>query len=115
MRTKYFMLICIVFSFSICQVYAFDFHWEITETPEGQEIATVVQPVQVIILDEPLEIADNSASIRMLQKYSVHLGTEWNAAHAYRLLSLKLYHNERTLFGIETSPICLYTHQPTHP
>ena len=88
MRTKYFMLICIVFSFSICQVYAFDFHWEITETPEGQEIATVVQPVQVIILDEPLEIADNSASIRMLQKYSVHLGTEWNAAHAYRLLQI---------------------------
>ena len=88
MRTKYFMLICIVFSFSICQVYAFDFHWEITETPEGQEIATVVQPVQVIILDEPLEIADNSASIRLLQKYSVHLGTEWNAAHAYRLLQI---------------------------
>ena len=88
MHTKYFMLICIVFSFSICQVYAFDFHWEITETPEGQEIATVVQPVQVIILDEPIEIADNSASIRLLQKYSVHLGTEWNAAHAYRLLQI---------------------------
>ena len=85
---RYILLIIFLLCLFSLPSGAFDFHWEITETPEGQEIATVVQPVQVIILDEPLEIADNSASIRLLQKYSVHLGTEWNAAHAYRLLQI---------------------------
>ena len=86
MRTKYFMLICIVFSFSICQVYAFDFHWEITETPEGQEIATIIKPVEVMILDEPVLVSSVSASLELARRYSVYLGAEWDQPHAYRLL-----------------------------
>ena len=65
---------------------AYEFHWEIDETPEGQESATIVEPVQVMILDDQVEIPSDSASISLLKRYSVHLGTEWSGAHAYRLL-----------------------------
>ena len=68
--------------------HAFEFSWQIDETPEGQESATVVQPVEVVILDESIEIADNSASIRLMKKYSVHLGEEWDTAHSYQLLQI---------------------------
>ena len=103
MRTKYFMLICIVFSFSICQVYAFDFHWEITETPEGQETATIIKPVEVMILDEPVLVSSVSASLELARRYSVYLGAEWDQPHAYRLLQTfksipqkKNYHYDET-------------------
>ena len=65
---------------------AYEFHWEIDETPEGQESATIVEPVQVTILDEPVEISSHSASIWLMKRYSVHIGTEWSGAHAYKLL-----------------------------
>ena len=65
---------------------AYEFHWEIDETPEGQESATVVEPIQVTILDEQIEISGHSASLWLMHRYSVHLGTEWSAEHAYKLL-----------------------------
>ena len=68
--------------------HAFEFSWQLDETPEGQESSTVVQPVKVVILDEQIEIADDSASIRLMQKYSVHLGKEWDAAYAHRLVQI---------------------------
>ncbi len=74
--------LCVIVS----HVNAYDFHWEIDETPEGQESATVVEPVQVTILDEQIEISSHSASLWLMKRYSVHLGTEWSGAHAYKLL-----------------------------
>ena len=68
--------------------HAFEFSWQLDKTPEGQESSTVVQPVEVVILDEKIEIADDSASIRLMQKYSVHLGKEWDAAYAHRLVQI---------------------------
>ena len=64
---------------------AFDFSWEIDETPEGSESATVVEPVQVILLDEAIAVPSHSAALKLMQKYSVHLGPEWSQGHAYRL------------------------------
>ena len=65
---------------------AFTYHWEIDETPEGSESATVVEPIQVTLLDEPIQVASHSASLALMRKYSVHLGPEWDPGHAYRLL-----------------------------
>ena len=65
---------------------AYEFQWEIDETPEGEESATIVEPVQVTILDEQVELSSHSASIWLMKRYSVHLGTEWSGAHAYKLL-----------------------------
>ena len=75
-----------LFSSVICQGNAFTYHWEIDETPEGNESATVVEPVQVTLLDEPIQVVSHSASLALMRKYSVHLGPEWSLGHAYRLL-----------------------------
>ena len=65
---------------------AFTYHWEIDETPEGSESATVIEPVEVTLLDEQIQVASHSASLALMRKYSVHLGLEWDPGYAYRLL-----------------------------
>ena len=65
---------------------AFNYHWEIDETPEGSESATVVEPVEVTLLDEQIQVPSHSASLALMRKYSVHLGPEWDPGYAYRLL-----------------------------
>ena len=64
----------------------FTYHWEIDETPEGSESATVVEPIEVTLLDEQIQVPAHSASLALLRKYSVHLGPEWDPGYAYRLL-----------------------------
>ena len=87
MKTNCFVLFLAIFlCVIVSQSAAFNYHWEIDETPEGQESATVVEPVQVTILDEQVEISPHSASIWLMKRYSVHLGVEWSGAHAYKLL-----------------------------
>ena len=87
MKTTYFMLFSVIF---LCAIVshgnAYDYHWEIDKTPEGQDSATIVKPVQVKILEEQVEIPPHSASIQLMKKYSVHLTPEWSRGHAYRLL-----------------------------
>ena len=65
---------------------AFNYHWEIDETPEGSESATVVEPIEVTLLDEQIQVPSHSASLALMRKYSVHLGPEWDPGYAYRLL-----------------------------
>ena len=87
MKIRYFMLFSVIFFCSIVsQGNAFTYHWEIDETPEGSESATVVEPVEVTLLDEQIQVPSHSASLALLRKYSVHLGLEWDPGHAYRLL-----------------------------
>ena len=87
MKTTFFTLITVIlFCGIVSQSDAYEYHWEIDETPEGQESATVVEPIQVTILDEQVEISSHSAAFWLMKRYSVHLGTEWSGAHAYKLL-----------------------------
>ena len=97
MRTRTLLIaLCLIFSIATVSVSAeeretqlpnlWTFHWELDETPEGQESATPVEPVEVTFLDEPVEIASHSASLALMRKYSVHLGAEWSPGLAYRLL-----------------------------
>ena len=51
-------------------VKAFTYHWELDETPEGSESATLVQPVRVMLSDQLLEIAPHSPSLQLMTKYS---------------------------------------------
>ena len=83
-----FVIIIVFFSGLLQPVFAFEFSWEIDETPEGSESATVVEPVEVVILGETVSVPSYSASLRLMRKYSVHLGPEWSAGHAYRLLQM---------------------------
>ena len=75
-----------LFSCIISQSNAFNYHWEIDETPEGSESATVVEPIEVTVLDEQIQVPSHSASLALMRKYSVHLGPEWDPGYAYRLL-----------------------------
>ena len=85
MKFVSFMLTAILFCGVIQLGWAFDFSWEIDETPEGAESATVVEPVQVVILGEAVAVPSHSASLALMRKYSVYLSPEWSQAHAYRL------------------------------
>ena len=76
------VLLCVMAS----EGNAYTYHWEMNETPEGSESATVVEPVEVTLLDEQIQVPSHSASLALLRKYSVHLGLEWDPGHAYRLL-----------------------------
>ena len=97
MRTRSILIAwCVIFAMATLSVSAeeqetrspnlWTYHWEIDETPEGQESATPVEPVEVTFLDEPVEIVSHSASLALMRKYSVHLGPEWSLGLAYRLL-----------------------------
>ena len=76
------VLLCVMAS----EGNAYTYNWEIDETPEGSESATVVEPVEVTLLDEQIQVPSHSASLALLRKFSVHLGLEWDPGHAYRLL-----------------------------
>ena len=60
-----FVIIVILFCGVVLQGTAFDFNWEIDETPEGSESATVVEPVQVVVLDEAVAVPSYSASLAL--------------------------------------------------
>ncbi len=103
-----FALILVVPVFAIAsQGAAYTYHWEMEETPQGAESASLIEPVQVVLLDEVVEVASHSASLQLREKYSVHLGTEWNANHAYSLL--------RTFESIPQAMNNPYDEQPTVP
>ena len=90
-KTFRFTLILVIFAVGgICNPDAqgepFIYHWEIDETPEGSESATIIEPVEVTLLDEPIQVPSHSASLALMRKYSVHLGPEWSPGRAYRLL-----------------------------
>ena len=78
------LLLALIFSGHALAQYTYT--WKTDTTYEGVESAILVQPVQVIFLDEPIQVVPHSASLRLMQQYSVLLGTEWSDGQAYRLL-----------------------------
>ena len=92
---------------SVSPAWAYTYHWEIDETPQGAESASLIAPVQVVLLDEVVEVASHSAALQLREKYSVHLGTEWSAQHAYSLL--------RTFESIPQAVNYPYDEEPSVP
>ncbi len=110
MKISRFALILVVFILGgICnpdsQGAPFTYQWEIDETPEGSESATVIEPVEVTLLDEPIQVVSHSASLALMRKYSVHLGLEWSPGHAYRLLQIFDAIPQETNSPYEASPV----------
>ena len=56
----------------------YSYTWKTDTTYEGADSVNMVQPVQVLFLDEPIQVVPHSASLRLMQQYSVLLGTEWS-------------------------------------
>ena len=80
------MILLMALIFSGHALAQFTYTWKTDTTYEGVESATLVQPVQVMFLHQPIQVAPHSSSLRLMQQYSVLLGTEWSDGRAYRLL-----------------------------
>ena len=71
---------------------AFEFHWEEDQSTSGYEYsAHIIEPLEVIFLDEVVEVVDNSAATNLLRGFNASLfseeqGAVWTREHAYRLL-----------------------------
>ena len=78
------LLIALIFSGHAFAQYTYT--WKTDTTYEGVDKATLVQPLQVMFLHQPIQVVPHSASLRLMQQYSVLLGTEWSDGQAYRLL-----------------------------
>ena len=92
---------------TISHAQAFTYRWEIDATPEGSESASLNRPLQVNLLGRLVEVSPHSSSLRLKEKYSVHVGTEWSAAEAYRLL--------QTFQSIPQATNDLYAEESTVP
>ena len=65
---------------------AYTYHWEMDQTLDGAEEATLIEPVKVVLSSQAVEVASHSASLFLKQKYSVHLDSTWSAEQAHGLL-----------------------------
>ncbi|MYH81727.1 hypothetical protein F4141_13640 [Candidatus Poribacteria bacterium] len=88
MKFLTFTLITILFCEFVLQSLAFEYNWELDETPEGSESATVVEPIIVTLLDEPQQIPPHTAALQLLKKYSVFIDINWTEAEAYKLFQI---------------------------
>lgn len=84
------VLVAVIFFsvlFQYNSVFAqYTYHWETDTTYEGADSVNMIQPVQVMFLNEPVQVVPHSASLHLMQRYSVLLGSEWSEGQAYRLL-----------------------------
>lgn len=79
------LISALLFCGIVSQSSAYTYSWEIDATPQGTESASLIQPVQVRLVDEPVQVPAHSASLQLMRRYSVYLGPEWSAGQAYRL------------------------------
>lgn len=91
METFEFALILVILAVGgICNPDAqgdlFSYHWEIDETPSGVETVSVVKPIEVKILDVPMQISNSTASLQLARQYNIHLSEQWDANQAQLLL-----------------------------
>lgn len=86
MRTTRFALVSTILLLGIAsQSEAYTYHWEIDETIEGSESATLIEPIKVVLKDEVVDVVPHSSALFLLQKYSVYLDGEWSNQQAYAL------------------------------
>lgn len=65
----------------------FRYHWELDETPSGQETVSIPEPIEIEIEDTGEKAyLSNSASIRLADRYKVYLSPEWDSDKASILL-----------------------------
>ncbi len=87
-----FTVFCLVISISMCcftSIYAeiFTYHWEIDETPAGQESVHIPKPIKVRV--EGLNINashESGAAVKLATIYKVYLSPQWDSEKAYLLL-----------------------------
>ena len=84
---------CLIISITMCcftpaHAYTFTYHWEIDETPSGQETVHIPKPIKVKI--EGLNINashESGAAVKLATLYKVYLSPQWDSEKASLLLN----------------------------
>ena len=81
--------IYLFFIIFLCNIFqqssAFNYNWQIDETPQGQETATIVEPVIVTLYDTPVAVSSETAALQMSKRYNIFLDPNWSAVDARKL------------------------------
>ncbi len=90
MRKIYLILSVLLFSAVFAgdaTAETFRYHWELDETPSGQETVSIPEPIEIEIEDTGVKAyLSNSANIRLADRFKVYLSPEWDADKASLLL-----------------------------
>ncbi len=69
------------------QASTFTYHWEIDETPSGQESVSLPEPIEVEIEGSGIKASlSNGAATKLASKYKIFLSPQWDSEKAYLLL-----------------------------
>ena len=88
MKSTVFCFISItVFCFTPAHADIFTYHWEIDETPSGQESVSLPEPIEVEIEGSGIKASlSDGAATKLASKYKVFLSRQWDSEKAYLLL-----------------------------
>ena len=71
----------------MAQASTFTYHWEVDETPSGQESVSLPEPIEVEIEDSGIKTSlSNGAATKLASKYKIFLSPQWDSEKAYLLL-----------------------------
>ena len=77
----------IYFLASSAMANTFTYHWEIDETPSGQESVSLPEPIEVEIEGSGIKASlSNGAATKLASKYKIFLSPQWDSEKAYLLL-----------------------------
>ena len=81
MRTRFFCIaFCLMFLGQMTQASTFTYHWEIDETPSGQESVSLPEPIEVEIEDSGIKASlSNGAATKLASKYKIFLSPQWDS------------------------------------
>ena len=87
MRKILFHIFLIYFLASSAMANTFTYHWEIDETPSGQESVSLPEPIEVEIEGSGMKASlSNGAATKLASKYKIFLSPQWDSEKAYLLL-----------------------------
>ena len=78
---------CLILLVSVTQASTFTYHWEIDETPSGQESVSLPEPIVVEIEGSGIKASlSDGAATKLASKYKIFLSPQWDSEKAYLLL-----------------------------
>ena len=94
----FYITFCLTFLVQMAQASTFTYHWEIDETPSGQESVSLPEPIEVEIEGSGMKASlSNGASTKLATKYKIFLSPQWDSEKAYLLL--KTLNDMPTAYG----------------
>ena len=105
MRKVLFHIFLIYFLASSAMANTFRYHWEIDETPSGQESVSLPEPIEVEIEGSGIKASlSDGAATKLASKYKIFLSPQWDSEKAYLLLKT-----------LNDMPTVLYNYQGFRP